>query len=101
MKSPAAKKNIRKVLRAERHPVSIPVSVGKKTGIAKDISATGIYFEIDSKQKIGSTINFVIDLETPGGPIQFKCSGKVVRVETNSNITAIAATIDKSVVKHK
>ena len=96
MRSPSTRKNIRKVLRAERHPVSIPISVGKKTGVAKDISATGIYFEIDAKQKVGSNITFLLELMTPGGPIKVNCKGKVVRLENKDDRIGVAATIKDS-----
>lgn len=96
MKSPALQKNIRKINRAERHPVSMPISLGAKIGIAKDISATGIYFEIDAKQKVGSNITFLLELITPGGPIKINCKGKVVRLENKDGHIGVAATIKDS-----
>lgn len=96
MKNLAPQKNIRKINRAKRHPVSIPISLGAKIGIAKDISATGIYFEIDAKQKVGSSITFLLELMTPGGPIKVDCTGKVVRVEAKDGHIGIAATIKSS-----
>jgi hypothetical protein len=96
MRNSAPRKNIHKVARAERHPVSIPISVGTKTGLAKDISATGIYFEIDVTQKVGSNITFLLELMTPGAPIKINCKGKVIRLENKTNCIGVAATIKDS-----
>ena len=98
MKSKPIRTSVKK-LRADRHPVSFPISVGPSKGVAKGISTTGIYFEIDQKQKVGSKIDFVLDLETPGGPIQVQCHGTVVRIEEKSDRVGIAATINESVFK--
>lgn len=99
MKSKPIRTSVKKKIRADRHPVSFPISIGPSKGIAKDISTTGIYFEIDQRQKIGSEIDFVLDLDTPGGPIQVQCSGTVIRIEEKPGRIGIAATINESVFK--
>jgi hypothetical protein len=71
----------------------LPVVMNGKKGIAKDISATGIYFELDDKQKVGSTIHFSIEMETPGGQLMFVCEGKVIRAEEADGKVKIAAKI--------
>ena len=91
--------SVKKKMRADRHPVAFPVSIGHSKGVVKDISTTGIYFEIDQSQSLGSNIDFVLDLETPGGPIQIQCHGTVVRIEESPGRIGIAATIDESVFK--
>ena len=75
------------------------MTLGPKKGVVKDISATGIYFEIDQKQVVGSNIDFVLDLDTPGGPIHVQCHGTVVRIEEKSGRIGIAATIKESIFK--
>ena len=96
MRTPADRKNLRKKIRADRHTVSIPITLGPKTGIVKDISATGIYFEIDCEQKIGSDIHFELELITPGGPIRVNCKGQIVRLENKGKHVGIAAKIEES-----
>jgi len=99
MKSPVDRKSTRKKIRPDRHIVSIPVTLGKKTGIVKDISATGIYFEIDCEQKVGSDITFELELMTPGGPIRVNCKGHIVRLENKGKHVGIAAKIEDSEFK--
>lgn len=101
MQSPPIRKIAKKKVRAVRHPAAFPVTLGPKKGLVKDISATGIYFEIDQKQAVGSNIEFVLDLETPGGPMQVQCHGTVVRIEKKAGKVGIAATIEKSIFKNK
>jgi hypothetical protein len=101
MQSKPIRTSVKKKLRADRHPVSFPISIGPSKGIAKDISTTGIYFEIDQKQKVGSRIDFVLDLDTPGGPIQVQCHGTVIRIEEKPGRVGIAATINESVFKNQ
>jgi len=99
MKSKPIRTSVKKKVRADRHPVVLPISVGPSKGVVKDISTTGVYFEIDQSQSIGSNIDFVIDLDTPGGPIQIQCHGTVVRIEEKSGRIGIAATISESIFK--
>ncbi|QWD77366.1 PilZ domain-containing protein [Polynucleobacter sp. MWH-Svant-W18] len=100
MKSKPIRTSVRKKTRAVRHPVSFPISVGFSKGIVKDISTTGIYFEIDQSQSVGSDIDFVLDLDTPGGPIQIQCHGTVIRIEEISGRIGIGATINETIFKN-
>lgn len=54
---------------------------GGSNGVTRDISASGLYFETDSEQQVGSLIEFEIELDTPGGPMKFKAQGQIVRIE--------------------
>ena len=66
--------------RAPRLPSSAPVKMNGKSGVLQDISATGVFFEIDEDAEPGSAIQFEIELDTPGGRLNVMCSGEVVRV---------------------
>ena len=101
MKSKPIRTSARKKVRADRHPVTFPISVGPSKGIVKDISTTGVYFEIDQSQSVGSNIDFVIELDTPGGPLQIQCHGTIVRIEEKPGRIGIAATIIESVFKNQ
>ena len=101
MKSRSPRSSTKPAPRDERLPVAFPISVGSSTGVVKDISSTGIYFEIDQNQEVGSKIEFVLDLATPGGPIQIQCQGTVVRIEEKSGRIGIAATINESLFKNQ
>ena len=56
--------------------------IGGGNGVTRDISASGLYFETDSEQQVGSLIDFEIELDTPGGPMKFKARGQIVRIES-------------------
>ncbi len=52
--------------------------------VTRDISASGLFFETDTMQRIGGRIDFEIDLATPAGPIKFKAQGEIVRIESKA-----------------
>jgi hypothetical protein len=60
---------------------------GGSNGVTRDISASGLYFETDSEQQVGSLIEFEIELDTPGGPMKFKAQGQIVRIEQQGGRT--------------
>ena len=85
--------------RAPRLRSQLPVVLNGKKGLTQDISATGCYFEIDADQKIGSTIEFSIEVDTPGGRLQILCSGEVVRLESKGGKLGVAAKINKQEIR--
>ena len=85
--------------RAPRVRSQLPIVLNGKKGLTQDISATGFYFEIDADQKIGSTIEFSIELDTPGGKLQILCSCEVVRLESKGGKLGVAAKIIKQEIQ--
>ena len=79
--------------RASRVQSCLPVSVNGVAGVTRDISATGVFFEIDEKYSAGSKIQFELQLDTPGGPLRLVCDGEVVRVVTKDGRSGVAARI--------
>mgnify|MGYP000101803767 FL=1 len=80
--------------RSPRVKASFPLTVSDGArGFTKDISATGIYFELNSTQKEGSVISFWVELDTPGGKLKLVCEGEIVRVEEGDSKTRMAAKI--------
>ena len=65
--------------RAPRVPSRLPVVMNGKRGSTEDISATGISFEIEDEQTLGSLIHFSIELDTPGGKLIVDCEAEVMR----------------------
>lgn len=89
-----------------RIALALPVSVRfadtqgpELTAQTKDVSARGIYFLIDSPLQTGSRVEFTLTLPpeiTLTEEIRVRCSGRVVRVETqNQGKVGIAAAIDQ------
>ena len=85
--------------RAPRLRSQLPIVLNGKKGLTQDISATGCYFEIDADQKIGSKIEFSIELDTPGGKLQILCSCEVVRLESKGGKLGVAAKIIKQEIR--
>lgn len=81
--------------RALRVRSQMPVVLNGKKGLTQDISATGVYFEVDEDQKLGSAIEFSIELDTPGGKLEIRCIGEVVRLVNKDGKLGVAAKIIK------
>lgn len=78
---------------SQRIQTQLPVIVGARVGCTYDVSATGMCIELGETQKVGSTLEFWVSLETPGGPLQISCKGEVVRVENAGKVHKIAVRI--------
>ena len=64
--------------RAERYRLEAPVALQDgSTGITRDISTEGIYFETERGYSIGETVNLSVRL----GEASIQCEGRVVRLE--------------------
>lgn len=82
--------------RAERVDVALPVRVADQTGLTRNVSIDGIYFEMDTAAAAGSAISFDVDMETPLGPMTLHCKGLVVRTEAKGTRSGIAVRIIES-----
>lgn len=77
----------------ERIATSFPVTVNGSAGKTRDISASGIFFEVDENTELGSKINFSVQLDTPGGLLKLVCEGEVIRLEKRDGKLGVAAKI--------
>lgn len=88
---------MRKGVIKERSPrvrANFPISTADGAlGLTTDISATGMCFELDEKQELGSVILFSVELDTPGGKLTIVCEGKVVRVKEEGGKLKVATKI--------
>jgi PilZ domain len=67
---------------AVRYPLSWPVILEDGTGMTRDISSSGVYFETDRELECGAVIDFGLVLpEAADTPCYLSCQGEVVRVE--------------------
>ncbi len=73
-----------------------PVHLDQGTGITRDVSASGVFFETDGNYVAGSEISFSIELEGPGGKMMLRCQGQIVRVEQRDGKIGVAAKIIES-----
>jgi hypothetical protein len=85
--------------REERVRAAFRVDLGGASGLTRDISATGIFFETDAPLAAGGTVNLDIAIETPGGPIMMSYVGRVVRLERRESRLGVAVRILESAIR--
>jgi hypothetical protein len=83
----------------ERVPAVLAVNVGSSAGIARDVSASGIFFEIDANYTLGSSISFAVKLDTPSGFMNLKCMGEIVRIEPRDSKVGVGVRIRESTME--
>lgn len=77
-----------------REPINLPLQMDDGvSAMTRDISATGLFFETDSEQRVGNLINFEINLDTPGGPMKLKALGQIVRLESHGSRTGVGVRL--------
>ena len=78
----------------ERVQATRPVNLDHGTGITRDISASGVFFETNMDCATGSEIGFSIEIDGPAGrKMMLKCQGLIVRVERRDGKIGVAARI--------
>ncbi len=81
---------------ASRLDAALPVTLEQNTGLTRNVSASGICFEVDSHYALGSEISFVIELETFNKKMFLNCKGRIVRTEDHGNKTDVAVQLLES-----
>jgi len=81
--------------KAPRFRVAIPVELLEGTGITRDLSAYGVFFETDRSFALGEVIQFALVLEyiDPRQPVRLQCRGHVVRLERQGNTVGVAVAV--------
>lgn len=82
----------------DRIPSEHLVNLGNGIGTTRNISASGMYFEIDASCVPGRQIDFTVEFDSPGGSLLLKCSGEVIRIEPHDGKIGVAVKILKSVM---
>ncbi len=88
---------------AVRFPLSLPVVISTEnsehSALTRNVSASGVLFEMSGPIKVGEEIKF--SLRMPGTvlgtshDILVHCQGRVVRCSESQSQTQVAATIDE------
>ena len=77
--------------REERANVRLAVKLDRGSGITRNISSSGAYFESSVSYEPGNTINFIIELDGPRDKkLVLWCQGLVNRVENREAKLGIA-----------
>ena len=79
--------------REERVQAALQVDLDHGTGVTRDVSTSGVFFETDMDCAPGSEISFSIGLDSPGGKLTLQCKGQIVRVERRDGKIGVAAKI--------
>jgi hypothetical protein len=88
---------------AVRFPLALPVMLssgkGEIAAVTRNVSASGVVFELDSAVKAGLEVHFSLRMpgEVLGTPhdVLVHCQGRVVRCSRNQSNYLAAATIDE------
>ena len=80
---------------AVRFPIAIPVELDEGTGITRDVSLSGVFFETYQRFAPGEPVRLTLVLEraSPGDPIRLQCEGQVVRVRQSNAKAEVAVAI--------
>lgn len=81
----------------ERFKTELAVKLeGGAEGIARNVSASGIFFETRAALREGRPVKFSLEFrDFPGGPIEVTCSARVMRVEEQEGGRGIGAAIER------
>jgi hypothetical protein len=81
----------------ERVSMHLPVNLqGGATGITRDLSASGIYFETDIEPIQASPLAFTVEFQSGDSGMTLRCQGQVLRVERLGARIGVAARILES-----
>ena len=73
----------------ERFKLALPLQLKNGTGMTRDISTSGIFFETESAHSIGDTIRLFLNFEHE----TLQCEARVVRVEPRNGQFGVAVEL--------
>jgi hypothetical protein len=80
--------------RDERFHTELRVRLEGGFGIARNVSASGIFFVTDVALQAGQPVSFTLEFEDfPSGPIAVDCIAQVVRVEEQGTTRGVGVAI--------
>jgi hypothetical protein len=78
----------------DRFSADLPVKLDGGTGVARNVSANGIYFVTDLALEEGAPVRFTLEFDNfASGPIAVNCIARIVRVEKQGASNGVAAAI--------
>jgi hypothetical protein len=83
----------------ERISCGLPVDLGIATGVTRDISASGVFFETEATYPLSSSIQFQVKLDTPQDKMSVTCRGDIVRVEPRNKHVGVAVKITEELTE--
>jgi len=77
----------------ERVEAAFAVRLGDASGVTRNVSASGLYFETQAALSVGGRINFAVDLEIAGASMVLSCLGEIVRIDQRGDQQGVAIKI--------
>jgi len=78
----------------ERFETELPIQFEGGEGVARNVSANGIYFVTDVALRVGQPVELKLEFgDFPSGPIAVNCVARVVRFEERGTRLGIGASI--------
>jgi hypothetical protein len=75
-----------------RESLAVPLKLGGGTvAVTRDISATGLYFEIKGRHVIEGPLDF--ELQLPEARMKFTSIGEIVRIDHSDDMTGVAVRL--------
>jgi PilZ domain len=81
------------IQREPRYDAHWPLRMGQDSGVTRNLSASGLFFELDASAQPGQTISLCIDLDVVGRKMQWICQAQVVRTESKDGKLGVGARI--------
>jgi len=81
---------------ADRFASELPLEIDGASGMTRNVSATGVYFETTAEQVPGSRVHFVVEVTVKGERLKMVCAGDVVRVDRKPGAVGIAVKLSSS-----
>jgi c-di-GMP-binding flagellar brake protein YcgR len=79
--------------RHERISLTVPVSMEGLAGKTRDISAAGLFLQIENTLSIGSAVSISIELSAFDKKARFLCKGNVIRKEGEGDNIGVGVEI--------
>jgi hypothetical protein len=85
--------------KSERVCAALPVALDGMEGITRDVSATGVFVQMDMSCAVGSLVRFTVEFTTPTRKLILDCEGDVVRTERRGTELGLAVRITDSALR--
>lgn len=81
--------------KAQRSLLVLPVKLENETGRTRDMSASGVFVEMDEPVELGSAAKFSLVLAhlSSGELLRLQCAGRVVRLERRDAKWGVAVAV--------
>ncbi len=85
--------------RDRRVKAKLPLRVGGRSGVMRDVSTSGMLLETDAAYRVGKTMDIALNLDTPWGKVIFNCHGRIVRLDKHDHRIGVAVEFVDSAPK--